>query len=184
MDYFAGLDVSVKETSICIVDETGKIVREVASEPQALLAVLKNPAYHFKRIGLEAGRSAARLRRSSFPTGFQWRRPLSSLTTVRHRPAWDHAARGKSLIPRSPGTWPGTCRGLFDAGHRRVLGPRSGFCPYGTLPRPPCIKATRFPQEKVFQDELPFAGNERPVADPACYFQLDRLGPARALTTW
>jgi hypothetical protein len=22
---------------------------------------------------------------------------------------------------------------------------------------------------------LPFAGNERPVADPACYFQLDRL---------
>ena len=57
MDYFAGLDVSVKETSICIVDDTGKIVREVrvASEPEALLAVLKNPAYHFKRIGLEAG---------------------------------------------------------------------------------------------------------------------------------
>ena len=57
MDHFAGLDVSVKETSVCIVDETGKIVREVnvASEPAALLAVLKNPAYHFKRIGLEAG---------------------------------------------------------------------------------------------------------------------------------
>jgi transposase len=57
MDHFAGLDVSVKETSICIVDDTGKIVREVkvASEPEALLAVLKNPAYHFKRIGLEAG---------------------------------------------------------------------------------------------------------------------------------
>jgi hypothetical protein len=57
MDHFAGLDVSVKETSVCIVDETGKIVREVkvASEPEALLAVLKNPAYHFKRIGLEAG---------------------------------------------------------------------------------------------------------------------------------
>src|SRR5262245_62558838 len=57
MDHFAGLDVSVKETSICIVDDTGKIVRElkVASEPEALLAVLKNPAYNFKRIGLEAG---------------------------------------------------------------------------------------------------------------------------------
>jgi hypothetical protein len=57
MDHFAGLDVSVKETSVCIVDDTGKIVREVkvASEPEALLAVLKNPAYHFKRIGLEAG---------------------------------------------------------------------------------------------------------------------------------
>ena len=46
-----------RTTSVCIVDDTGKIVREmkVASEPAALLAVLKNPACHFKRIGLEAG---------------------------------------------------------------------------------------------------------------------------------
>ena len=29
MDYFAGLDVSVKDTSVCIVDDTGRIVREV-----------------------------------------------------------------------------------------------------------------------------------------------------------
>src|ERR1700730_11409392 len=57
MDHFAGLDVSVKDTSVCIVDDTGKIIREVkvASEPEALSAVLKSPAYHFKRIGLEAG---------------------------------------------------------------------------------------------------------------------------------
>jgi transposase len=57
MDHFVGLDVSVKDTSVCIVDETGKIVREVKvlSEPDALLTVLRNPAYHFKRIGLEAG---------------------------------------------------------------------------------------------------------------------------------
>src|SRR5476651_559332 len=57
MDHSGGLDVSVKETSICIVDDTGRIVREVkvASEPEELLAVLTNPAYHFKRTGLEAG---------------------------------------------------------------------------------------------------------------------------------
>ena len=57
MDHFAGLDVSVKETSVCIVDDTGKIVREVkvASEPEDLLQILSNAAYHFKRIGLEAG---------------------------------------------------------------------------------------------------------------------------------
>jgi len=57
MEQFAGLDVSVNETSVCIMDETGKIVREVkvASEPDALLTVLKNRTYHFKRIGLEAG---------------------------------------------------------------------------------------------------------------------------------
>jgi hypothetical protein len=56
MDH-AELDVSVKETSVCIVDDTGRIVREVKvpSEPGALLAVLTSIAYHFKRIGLEAG---------------------------------------------------------------------------------------------------------------------------------
>ena len=45
MDHFGGLDVSVKETSICIVDDTGRIVKEVkvASEPEALLKVLGNP---------------------------------------------------------------------------------------------------------------------------------------------
>ena len=57
MEYFAGLDVSVKDTSVCIVDEAGKIVREVkvASEPDALLTVLRSLRYRFKRIGLEAG---------------------------------------------------------------------------------------------------------------------------------
>jgi transposase len=57
MDHFAGLDVSVKETSVCILDDAGKILQEVkvVSEPQALLKVLGNPAHRFKRIGLEAG---------------------------------------------------------------------------------------------------------------------------------
>ena len=57
MDHFAGLDVSVKETSVCILDDAGKILKEVkvASEPLALLKVLGNPTYCFKRIGLEAG---------------------------------------------------------------------------------------------------------------------------------
>ena len=57
MEYYAGLDVSVKETSVCIVDEAGKIVREikVASEPEALVGELTNKIYVFKRIGLEAG---------------------------------------------------------------------------------------------------------------------------------
>ena len=43
MEHFAGLDVSVNETSVCIVDETGRIVREakVASEPGVLLMVLE-----------------------------------------------------------------------------------------------------------------------------------------------
>jgi transposase len=51
MEHCAGLDVSVKDTSVCIVDDVGKIVREVkvASEPDDLLQVLRDPAYCFKR---------------------------------------------------------------------------------------------------------------------------------------
>src|SRR3974377_2199150 len=57
MEHFAGLDVSVNETSVCIVDDTGRIVREVKvkSEPGALLQVLKNTPYLFNAIGREAG---------------------------------------------------------------------------------------------------------------------------------
>src|SRR3974390_2017910 len=57
MEHFAGLDVSVKLTSLCIVDDACGIIREakIESDPDALLQVLKNGAYHFKRIGLEAG---------------------------------------------------------------------------------------------------------------------------------
>ena len=45
MDHFAGLDISVKETSVCIVDDTGKFIREVkvASEPEALLCGAEEP---------------------------------------------------------------------------------------------------------------------------------------------
>lgn len=57
MKYYSGLDVSVKETSICIVDETGRICREfkAVSHPDDLVAVLRDPAWNLDRIGLEAG---------------------------------------------------------------------------------------------------------------------------------
>jgi len=51
------LDVSVKETSVCVVDADGRIVHEakVASEPEALIALLSDWPDGLKRIGLEAG---------------------------------------------------------------------------------------------------------------------------------
>ena len=56
MTHYAGLDVSLEDTAICIVDHTGRIVREArtASEPQALVAVLKEMDLSLERIGLEA----------------------------------------------------------------------------------------------------------------------------------
>ena len=57
MKYYAGLDVSVKETSVCIIDEVGKIHRElkVPSHPGDLVSVLGDPSLRPMRIGLEAG---------------------------------------------------------------------------------------------------------------------------------
>jgi len=56
MEYFAGLDVSLEETAICIVDDTGLIVREarIASEPEALVAFFRASGMAMKRVGLEA----------------------------------------------------------------------------------------------------------------------------------
>ena len=56
MNHFAGLDVSLEETAICVVDETGRIVKEAraASEPEALVAVIRAIDLPLDRIGLEA----------------------------------------------------------------------------------------------------------------------------------
>ncbi len=57
MEVYVGLDVSLKETSICVVDGSGKIVSEgtVLSEPSALAEFLRAHAGSAKRIGLETG---------------------------------------------------------------------------------------------------------------------------------
>lgn len=57
MEYYAGIDVSLKESSVCVVDAAGKVVREVtvASEPEALVRYFDELDLAVSRIGLEAG---------------------------------------------------------------------------------------------------------------------------------
>ena len=57
MTYFAGLEVSLEWTSVCVVDGDGQIVREakVLSEPDALVAFFAEPKMDVTRICLEAG---------------------------------------------------------------------------------------------------------------------------------
>jgi len=57
MNYYAGIDVSLEQSSVCVRDGDGKIIREakVASEPEALIAWFANLGLVMNRIGLEAG---------------------------------------------------------------------------------------------------------------------------------
>ncbi len=57
MNKYAGLDVSLEETAIAIVDETGRTVREtkVATEIEAIDAWLRATGLRIARLGLEAG---------------------------------------------------------------------------------------------------------------------------------
>ena len=57
MDHYAGIDVSLECSSVCVVDANGKIVREakVASEPAALIGWFRSLGFELARIGLEAG---------------------------------------------------------------------------------------------------------------------------------
>jgi transposase len=57
MNHYAGIDVSLEASSVCVIDGSGKIVREgkVASEPAALIAWFGSLGLSLTRIGLEAG---------------------------------------------------------------------------------------------------------------------------------
>ena len=57
MEYYAGIDVSLESSSVCVVDANGRIVREakVGSEPEALIAWFEGLKVRPSRIGLEAG---------------------------------------------------------------------------------------------------------------------------------
>ncbi|MCK1724016.1 hypothetical protein IVA82_01320 [Bradyrhizobium sp. 142] len=56
MENYAGIDVSLELSSVCVVDAQGKILKEakVASEPDALVEFFERLGFAVKRIGLEA----------------------------------------------------------------------------------------------------------------------------------
>lgn len=62
MEYFAGLDVSLEKTHVCVLDRNGTVVFEsaVVSSPGAILSAL-NEAPSCERVVFETGRMAPML---------------------------------------------------------------------------------------------------------------------------
>lgn len=73
MEYYAGIDVSLELSSVCIVDAKGKIVKEakVGSDPGALVAFLQGLGLAIERIGLEAGPLSQWLHAGLTQAGFE-----------------------------------------------------------------------------------------------------------------
>jgi len=106
--YFAGLDVSLEETAICIVDEAGGIVREarVASEPDALVAFFDALGMTMERVGLEACSLTAWLHQGLSEAGI----PAVCIEARQAKAAC--RCRPKSVVfCRHEKSWPGICCG-------------------------------------------------------------------------
>src|SRR5215218_925030 len=73
MEHYAGIDVSLEQSSVCVLDATGRIVREakIASEPEALIGWLADLGLPLARIGLDARPLAQWLYAARVPAGYQ-----------------------------------------------------------------------------------------------------------------
>ena len=73
LEHYAGIDVSLTESSVCVVDGNGKIVREakVASAPETLCELIAGFGVSLSRIGMEAGPLSQWLREGLVDAGFE-----------------------------------------------------------------------------------------------------------------
>jgi transposase len=73
MEHYAGIDVSLERSSVCVVDATGRVMREakVASEPEALVGFFRQLGVAVSQIGLEAGPLSQWLHAGLTAAGFE-----------------------------------------------------------------------------------------------------------------
>ena len=121
MEQHAGIDVSLKMSSVCILDTSGKIVREtkVASEPEALIAFFKGLSVPVTRIGLEAGPLSQWLHAELLRAGFE-----AVLLETRHVKAALSAMSAKTDRNDARGIAQLMRMGWFRAVHAKSVGSR------------------------------------------------------------
>src|SRR5271163_2071390 len=109
MEHYAGIDVSLESASICVVDTSGRIVREakVASEPEVLIGWFGSLGLAVARIGLEAGPLSQWLYAGMRDAGL----PVELLETRHVRDAFKAMpVTGLLQLPRHPRTAIGAVR--------------------------------------------------------------------------
>jgi transposase len=106
MKQYVGLDVSQRETSVCVVSETGQVIFEgkAKSDPGALTALLRKHAPRAKRIGFETGAMASwlwhELRRVDLPVVCIDARHAHAALSVRMNKSDQNDARGLAELVR------------------------------------------------------------------------------------
>src|ERR1041384_6102062 len=127
MNQYAGIDVSLECSSVCVVDASGKIVREarVASEPEALIAWFGALGFSLERIGVEAGPLSQWLVAGMKGTGLA----VELLETRHVRKAFEampvksdrNDARGIAQLMRLGWFRPGPCQSMSAQETRSLL---------------------------------------------------------------
>jgi transposase len=130
MDYYAGIDVSLESSSLCVVDATGRVVREakIASEPEALTAWLKSLGLNIVRIGLEAGPLSqwlyAGMEQGGLPAELLETRHVRTAFKIMPVKTDRKDARGIAQLMRLGWFRPVYCKSLAAQETRAVLGAR------------------------------------------------------------
>src|SRR3954470_2242812 len=127
MEHYAGIDISLELSSVCVVDATGRIVREakVASEPEALIGWLRGLGLELARVGLEAGPLSQWLFAAMRDSGL----PVELLETRHVRDAFKAMpvktdrkdARGMAQLMRLGWFRPGHCKSVPAQETRALL---------------------------------------------------------------
>ncbi|MCA6111284.1 IS110 family transposase [Bradyrhizobium cenepequi] len=106
MKQYVGLDVSQRETAVCVVGETGQVIFEgkVKSDPGALTNLLRKHAPHAERISFETGAMASslwhELRRVDLPVVWIDARHAHAALSVRMNKSDQNDARGLAELVR------------------------------------------------------------------------------------
>ena len=119
MTYYAGIDVSLEYSSVCVVDGAGKIIREqrIASEPEALIAWFRGLGFGLERIGLEAGPMSQWLHAAMRAAGLAVRDAFKAMPVKSDR----NDARGIAQLMRLGWFRPVHCKSMAAQEMRALL---------------------------------------------------------------